>query len=424
MKPTLRTCLLALLPLSLLACPEKPPPPPVAMPVPVQPVEPPPEAEKPPEPPRPPPKPPVVLNEPLAVDGGVPKEEPMPPWGKVEVGDYVVYDLETSRSDAVNVFRLTGGQLPAVNARVKLTAMEVDKTGVLVDVRFVPHGTNVTAPRWLESGLSLKMAPGAPRKGPATEGLLLVPPKTPFSMLEHAGKTWKCRYQRAEAASPDGTPSRRCVGSPDRALILGSGVVYAQNVKGSDGNPLTAVLIEAGKVKPEGKPGYLGFENGMPLVTRQTAPTGERLSFFKLSAEGGQVKTEETTHVRAATGQAAALTYDGANWLKPEVKKLSPELLEWVAALFTDEGVFNVLPEGGNPGASVVYGATRIDTTTVGVDVPASGDQPARTFRWLVPTRPTAIKTAPVWIRFGSVELSVYEGDKVLAKRRVVSFSK
>lgn len=424
MKPTLRTCLVALIPLALLACPEKPPPPPVVAQPPPPPVAPPPEAEPPPEPPPPPPRPAVTLNEPMAVDGGVPKEEPMPPWSKVEAGDYVVYDLETSRSDAVSVFRITGGQLPPVSARVKLTAMEVDKTGVTVDVRFVPNGANATPPRWLESGLSLKMAPGAPRKGPATEGALLVPPKTPFSMLEHAGKAWKCRYHRDEAPSPDGAPSRRCVGSPDRALILGSGVVYAQNVKGADGNPFTAILVESGKGKPEGKPGYLGFENGVPLVTRETSPAGERLSFFKLSAEGGQVKSEETSHARAATGQAAALTYDGANWLKPDVRKLNQELVEWVAALFADEGVFKVLPEGGNPGAAVVYGATRIDTTTVGIDVPATGDQPARTFRWLVPTRPTAIKTAPVWIRFGSVELSVYEGDKVLAKRRVVKFQK
>jgi hypothetical protein len=279
----------------------------------------------------------------------------------------------------------------------------------------------------LEAGLSLKMAPGAARaKGqppPAELGFFQLPPKTPLKWVEHAGKKYKCRFARAEAATPEGMPSRRCVGAPDRELILGSGTVYAQNIKGSDGNPLTVILIEAGKVKPADKPGPQAFEDGVPMVVRQTSPAGERLSFFKLVAAGGLMKTEETLQMRAAQGQAAALTYDGANWLKPDVRKLNQELIEWVTTLFTDEGLFNMLPEGGTPGAAVVYGATRIDTTTVSIEAQANGDQPARTFRWLVPTRPQAIKSAPVWIRYGSVELSVYEGEHVW-KRRVVKYQK
>jgi hypothetical protein len=253
--------------------------------------------------------------------------------------------------------------------------------------------------------------------------VLWLPPKTPFKSVEHAGKTYKCRFHREEAASADGTPTRRCVGSPDRALILSSGLVYAQGIQGADGNPLTAILVEAGRAAPDGKPGYDAFQDGAALVTRQTSPAGERLSLLKVGAAAGVVKTEETAHMRAAQGQAAALTYDGANWLKPEVKTPNQEVIEWVAARLSDDGLFNRLPENGNPGAAVVYGSTRIDTTTVGVEVPPMGDQPARTFRWLVPTRPTAIKTAPVWIRYGSVELTVHEGERSW-KRRVVKFQK
>ena len=414
-----------------LACPEAKTPPPVEVnprppPPPVQPT-PPPEPEQPAEPPPPPPAPPVVLNEPMAVDGGTIAEEAMPPWSKVEVGDFLVYDVETSRSDAVTAFRIAGGQLPTVRARVKLTAAAVDKTGVTVDVRYVPNGADTTVPRWLETGLSLKMLMGAARprgQAAATEpALLQVPPKTPLSWVEHAGKKFKCRYARTEAATPEGAPSRRCVGSTDRELILGSGTVYAQNIKGSNGNPLTVILVEAGKGAAPASAGPQAFEDGIPLVTRETSPAGERLSFLKLTAAGGQVKTDETVHPRAPTGGAAALTYDGANWTKPDVRKLNQELAEWVTSLFTDEGLFNVLPEAGTPGASLVFGAMRIDTVTVGFEAAANGDQPARTFRWLVPARPGALKVAPVWIRYGSVELSVYEGDHVW-KRRVVTFQK
>lgn len=348
----------------------------------------------------------------------------MPGLNKVEVGDYVVYDVETSRSDAVTVFRMVGGQLPTVRARVRLIATAVDKTGVTVDVRYMPNGAQTTPPRWLESGLSLKMALGTPRpRLTGTEtGLYQLPPKTPLKWVEHAGKKFRCRFARTEAATPEGTPERRCVGAPEKELILGGGIVYAQNVKGADGNPLSVILVESGRMAAD-KPGYQAFENAVPIVTRETVPGVERLTFFKLEAVGGQVKTEQTQHVRAATGQAAALTYDGANWLKPEVKKLNQELVEWVAGLFIDENLLSTLPEGGNPGASVVYGATRIDTLSVGIEAPANGDQPARTFRYLVPARPVAIKSAPVWIRFGYVELSVFEGDHVW-KRRVVTFQK
>jgi hypothetical protein len=426
-KTTRLTLFVALVSSLLLACPEapKPPPPVVVQPTP-PPVEPPPAEPPPPEEPPPlPPKPALSLNEPSpSADGGVLPEEAMPPWSKVEVGDYVVYDIEGTRPDTADVFRLAGG--PAVSARVKLQALAVDKTGVTVEVKYVPNGPNATAPRWLEPGMVVKMALGAPRpKGQpvAESGLLFLQPKTPLSAVEHAGKSYRCRFHRVESANPDGTPSRKCVGSPDRTLILGSGTVYAQGIKNADGNALTLVLVEAGKVAPAGTPGPLGFEDGVPLVTRRTSPAGELLSFLKLTAAGGTVKTEDTVHTRAATGQAAAMTYDGANWLKPQVAKTSQELLEWVASRFTDDGLFTLLPEGGNPGASVVYGPTRIDTLTVGIEVPATDTAPARTFRWLVPARPTAIKTAPVWIRFGSIELTVHEGDKSW-KRRVVTFSK
>jgi hypothetical protein len=290
-KLTARWCLVALVPVLLLACPEaKPPPPPVAV-QPTPPVAPTPTPEAPPpeEPPAPPPRPAVTLNEPAAADGGTLPEEAMPPWARVEVGDYVVYDLETSRSEAADVFRIGGGtRTPPVSARVKLTAMVVDKTGVVVDVRYVPHGVNTTVPRWLESGMSFHVALGTARpKGPTTEpGVLWLPPKTPFKSVEHAGKTYKCRFHREEAASADGTPTRRCVGSPDRALILSSGLVYAQGIKGADGNPLTAILVEAGRAAADGKPGYDAFQDGAALVTRQTSPAGERLSLLKVERVG------------------------------------------------------------------------------------------------------------------------------------------
>ena len=429
MNVTPRACLVAVITsLALLACPEKAQPPPVPPP---GPVEPPPQEAPPEQPPpdeappaeAPPPAPPPMkldLKEPQ--DAGV-AEEPMPPLSKVEVGDYVVYDVQTSRNDPANVFRLSSGQQPVERARVKLIATAVDKTHVTVDVRYVGNGSATVAPRWLESGLSVKMAFNPPRPKTPGEGLFSLPPKTKLFWVEHEGKQYKCRFVRDPQPASDGSPSRRCVGSPARELALGSGLVYAQNVRGGDGNPFTAVLVEAGKTLPDAPAGPLAFEDGIPLVRRQTSPAGEQLSFTKVTASAGQVRTEETWHTRAATGKAAALTYDGANWSKPDVKKVSQELIEWVTGLFVDESLFKVLPEGGTPGASVVYGPTRIDTLTVGIEVPAQGDQAARTFRWLVPARPQAIKTAPVWIRYGSVELNVHQGEHSW-KRRVVTFSK
>lgn len=426
---TPRSCLVAFAALLFFACPEKPPPP-VAPAEPQAPAQPPqvpaqPEPAAPAVPAEPPPKAKAELNMPFSPDGGALPEEAMPPWSKVELGDFVVYDVETTRRDPGSVFRAFPGDQPPVNARLKLTVTAVDKTGATVDVRFVPSGPNTNPPRWLESGLSVKMLPGTPRpRGqPVTDGgVLALPPKTPLLFVSHAGQQYKCRYSREEAPTPEGQPARRCVGSPDRALILGSGVVYADGVKAANGNTVSLVLVEAGKVKAD-PPGPLAFEDNVPIVTREAVPMGERLVNRKVSAAGGQVKTEETVHQRAASGQAAALTFDGANWGKPETRKLSEELVEWVAGLFNDDVLLPGLPDDVKPGAAVVFGATRIETSTVGYEAPPTDSLPARTYRWLIPARPTALKVAPIWIRYGSVELNVHAGDAVW-KRRVVSYQK
>jgi len=152
-------------------------------------------------------------------------------------GDFVEYELEVSSMRS----GLRVGDTRSSNASgvVRLQAIEVSPERTLV------HVSSPTL-EVFGRGLEFELLGGsAASSAPATDKVVI------------GGKSWSCRRSSKDESAGDGPKTTQCVGSPNRELLLGDGVVtYTSDAYGPGGGSSERIaLVRAGHAElPEKAP--------------------------------------------------------------------------------------------------------------------------------------------------------------------------
>lgn len=328
-----------------------------------------------------------------------PPKQASPALTEVKVGDYVEYELKTSKGGG---FQSTGlGDQPV---RLRLQAVEVTDEVVVVNV----HALEPSPRRWLAPGLSFRLVKsGKPPEGPGMPGVIPVRDPSakpaPFQEEKRGASTFRCRPYSFDYSRGDGPKGEGCADSPDPVLALGEGIVFSQRSSaGMSGFwSMSVSLLAAGHGPISATLSPLAYREGTWWTTFQQDGAWKKLVKHTVTSAAGKVVFKESRFDASEPGDQPVLAAEGVKWNEPIVSEYGVSVLSVMLDLLDSSELNPTIPKVLADGPPSSAGPRPAPTKQVEV---------AKAGKLTFYAQPELLLDAPLPVRFGYLER--VEGDR------------